>query len=82
MPFNEGYELVRKAYTKQDKEKWYQLWLVRQPNDGKHITSFEKWYKELQEQTEQSKYMSDKSKDEIMAEVEAIRKKAAKSANI
>lgn len=82
MPFSQGLKMVKKASTERDKEKWFRIWLIRQPSDGEYVTPFDTWYAKLLSDAKQKAYTTDKSTEEILAKVADIRERMANNANI
>ena len=67
LPLREAVDLIGYAITEEQKEKIYQIWLVRYPNyDKSNFETFEQFYEKCRPQ----KVSYDmRSKDEIMNEI-------------
>lgn len=69
MDFEDGFELILKAFEKREEEKAWQMWLTLYPNMTKEkFMSFSEYYQKLRQP------ISTRSTEEILAEVEEIRK--------
>lgn len=70
LDFDEGYEIITKAFDKREEEKVWQMWLVLFPNmTEKTFISFNDYYDKLKTP------ISIRSKEDILEEVYKIRKK-------
>lgn len=69
MNINDGWALIAKAFEKKQKDRAFQLYAAIYPNFTKdNFVTFEKFYKG-------DKKLSSKTKEEILVEVQEIRKK-------
>ena len=85
LPFKRGLQLVKKAYEENDKDKYYQLWLIIQPlnQDGETLMHFETWYRNLIEENQRRMKLYAEPVDDILDLVSRINAKVGeKDANI
>lgn len=76
LPFSEGFALVKKAYEERDREFWYKQYLILLPSmKPADFQTFDAWYKKLLEESKARDYYSEISKDDILNEIEEIRRR-------
>jgi len=78
MRFLEGFKVVRMAYNKVDREKWFQIWLVRQPDDGTHMIPFDTWYDSQLKAAVQQNKNNQMSDEEIIQHAMRIKERLVK----
>lgn len=74
--------MYQKAFEEDDRDEAFKIWIVNYQNmDKDTYESFDNWYKRINDEALNKAKLASESKEDILANVAAIRKKVGEKQN-